>query len=95
METARVSITYDTDASGIRVACFLTDDPQIDEGLRPYLLRHGLVLLGYKPDVVGSQHFTLCCSQQAQEHVLELIAAYYVSWGKEPSIKHIDQIISK
>ncbi|HAC56068.1 TPA: hypothetical protein DCF80_01070 [Candidatus Saccharibacteria bacterium] len=77
------------------MACFLTEDPQIDGGLRPYLERHGLVVLGYKPDEVGSQMFTVCCtSDDSQCVILELLEAYYVSWGKEPSVKHIDQIIS-
>lgn len=94
MSGAHVAITTDIGPDSVRVACFLTDDPQIDGGLRPYLERSGLVLLDYKSDLVGSQMFTIeTTSRQEQREILSLIEAYYVSWGKEPSVKSVGDII--
>ena len=95
MSGAHIAITTDAGPGGIRIACFLTDDPQIDDGLRPYLERSGLTPLDYESDVVGSQMFTIStASRQEQSEVLSLVKAYYVSWGKEPSVLSVDDIIS-
>jgi hypothetical protein len=94
MRSAHIAITTDAGPGGVRVACFITGDPQIDHGLRPYLERSGLALLDYEPDVVGSQIFTInTSSDQEQREILTLVEAYYVSWGKEPSVASVDDII--
>ena len=96
MNSARVAITTELElGNGMKFACFLTEDKQIDEGLKPYLERNGIAAFDYKPDVVGSQMFTVfCVSRQEREAVTRLIETYYISWGKKPSVRPISDIIS-
>lgn len=94
MNGAHVAITADVEGDSVRIACFLTDDPQIDGGLEPYLRRSELEPIDYKQDVVGSQMFTLRFrSRQELSEIFSVVRMYYVSWGKEPSIKSPDDII--
>lgn len=94
MDRTYVAITYEEVAGGVRITCFLTEDPRIDSGLRHYLDRQGLVLNRYKPDVVGSQMFTVMhTSTMRTAYVLELIHTYYASWGKTPGSKPVGDVM--
>lgn len=94
MNGAHVAITTEVEGDSVKIACFLTDDPEIDGLLLPYLARSELEPLDYHPNVVGSQIFSIrFSSQQELGEILSVIRMYYVSWGKEPSVKSIDDII--